>query len=39
VNGAEAVTLPRARVVPEGVFGLRINHAVNSHIVKVSRGK
>lgn len=39
VNGAEAVTLPRAQVAPDGIFGLRINHAVNSHVVKVSRGK
>ncbi len=39
VNGAEAVTLPRSQVAPDGIFGLRINHAVNSHVVKVSRGK
>ncbi|MES2522668.1 MAG: hypothetical protein V4617_08240 [Gemmatimonadota bacterium] len=39
VNGTEAVTLPRAQVAPDGIFGLRFNHAVNAHVVKVSRGK
>jgi len=39
VNGTEAVSLPRAQVLPDGIFGLRLNHAVNAHVSKVSRGK
>jgi hypothetical protein len=39
VNGSEAVSLPRAQVAPDGIFGLRLNHAVNAHVSKVSRGK
>lgn len=38
VNGAEAAVLPRAQVSPDGVFGLRFNHAMNAHVVKVARG-
>jgi hypothetical protein len=37
VNGAPAASLPRARVQPDGVFGLRLNHAVNAHVVHVKR--
>jgi hypothetical protein len=37
VNGAEAVSLPRSQVRPDGVFGLRLNHAVNAHVVQVKR--
>ncbi len=37
VNGVTAVTLPRAQVAPDGVFGLRVNHSVNLHVSKVSR--
>jgi hypothetical protein len=39
VNGAVAVTLPRAQVQPDGVFGVRMNHAVNAHVSSVQRGK
>lgn len=39
VNGTEATSLPRGQVAPEGIFGLRLNHAVNAHVSKVSRGK
>lgn len=39
VNGAEAVRLPRATVRPDGVFGVRINHAVNAHVSSVGRVK
>ncbi|MCA0375789.1 MAG: hypothetical protein LCH84_08985 [Gemmatimonadetes bacterium] len=38
VNGAEAAQVPRARVRPDGVFGLRLNHAINAHVVHVKRG-
>lgn len=37
VNGTPAASLPRARVRPDGVFGLRLNHAVNAHVVHVKR--
>jgi hypothetical protein len=37
VNGVTAVTLPRAQVAPDGVFGLRVNHAVSLHVTKVAR--
>jgi hypothetical protein len=37
VNGTEAVQLPRTQVNPDGVFGLRMNHAVNAHVVGVGR--
>lgn len=39
VNGAEAVRLPRATVRPDGVFGMRMNHAVNAHVSSVGRVK
>jgi hypothetical protein len=39
VNGAEAVRLPRATVRPDGVFGVRANHAVNAHVSSVGRAK
>ncbi|WP_411280041.1 hypothetical protein [Gemmatimonas sp.] len=39
VNGVEAVRLPRATVRPDGVFGVRINHAVNAHVSSVGRAK
>ncbi len=39
VNGTEATSLPRGQVSPDGIFGLRLNHAVNAHVSKVSRGK
>jgi hypothetical protein len=39
VNGTEAASLPRGQVAPDGIFGLRLNHAVNAHVSKVSRGK
>ena len=39
VNGAEAVRLPRVAVRPDGVFGVRINHAVNAHVSSVGRVK
>lgn len=39
VNGTEVAKLPRAQVAPDGVYGLRFNHAVNAHVVKVARGK
>ena len=37
VNGKEAVTLPRDQVAPDGVFGLRVNHALSVHVTKLSR--
>ncbi len=37
VNGVTAASLPREKVIPDGVFGLRINHAVNLHVTKVAR--
>lgn len=37
INGVEAASLPRAVVVPDGVFGIRMNHAVNAHVSKVAR--
>ena len=37
VNGAEAASLPRAQVQPDGVFGMRLNHAVNAHVVHLKR--
>jgi hypothetical protein len=37
VNGVVVKTLPRAAVQPDGVFGLRVNHAVNVHVTKVGR--
>jgi hypothetical protein len=37
VNGTEVASLPRATVAPDGAFGLRFNHAVNAHVVKVAR--
>ncbi|HEY0928807.1 MAG TPA: hypothetical protein VGE27_02715 [Gemmatimonas sp.] len=39
VNGTAVTSLPRARVNPDGVFGLRINHGVNAHVVSVGRPK
>ena len=39
VNGTEATSLPRGQVAHDGIFGLRLNHAVNAHVSKVSRGK
>lgn len=39
VNGAEAVALPRAQAKPDGVFGVRMNHAVNAHVSSVARAK
>ena len=39
VNGADAVRLPRATVRPDGVFGVRMNHAVNAHVSSVGRPK
>jgi opacity protein-like surface antigen len=39
VNGTVVTSLPRARVNPDGVFGLRINHGVNAHVVSVGRPK
>ncbi len=32
VNGTEVVSLPRADVRPDGIVGLRVNHAVNVHV-------
>ncbi len=37
VNGKEAVSLPRSVVSPDGVFGLRLNHAVNAHVTSLKR--
>lgn len=37
VNGTEAASLPRSQIRPDGVFGLRLNHAVNAHVVHVKR--
>lgn len=37
VNGAEAVSLPRAQAKPDGVYGVRMNHAVNAHVSSVAR--
>ncbi len=37
INGVEAASLPRSAVAPDGVFGIRMNHAVNAHISKVTR--
>ncbi len=37
VNGTTEATVPRAQVLPDGVYGLRINHAVNAHVTKVAR--
>ena len=37
VNGSEVAKLPRAQVAPEGIYGVRFNHAVNAHVTKVSR--
>lgn len=39
VNGTEAVSLPRAQARPDGIFGVRMNHAVNAHVSSVARGK
>ncbi len=39
VNGKEAASLPRAKVQPDGVYGVRMNHAVNAHITSVARAK
>lgn len=39
VNGTEAVSLPRAQVKPDGVYGVRMNHAVNLHVTSVARAK
>lgn len=32
VNGEAVTTLPRARVMTDGVVGLRVNHALNVHV-------
>lgn len=37
VNGVTALTLTRAQVMPDGVFGLRVNHALSLHVTKVGR--
>ncbi len=37
VNGEEVASLPRSAVAPDGVFGIRMNHAVNAHVSKVTR--
>lgn len=39
VNGQEAASFPRGQVAPDGIYGLRLNHAVNAHVSKVSRGR
>ncbi len=39
VNGAEAASLPRNVVAPDGIFGLRLSHAINAHVASVTRGK
>jgi len=39
VNGTEAVSLPRAQARPDGIFGVRMNHAVNAHVSSVARVK
>lgn len=39
VNGAEAAALPRSKVKPDGVFGVRMNHAINAHVSSVARAK
>lgn len=38
VNGVTAVSLPKTQVAADGIFGLRFNHAVSAHVVKVARG-
>ena len=38
VNGVTALSLPKAQVAADGIFGLRFNHAVNAHVAKVGRG-
>ena len=38
VNGTTAATLPKSQIATDGIFGLRFNHAVNAHVVKVARG-
>ncbi len=39
VNGTEVAKLPRSLVQPDGVFGIRANHAVNAHVSSVGRAK
>jgi hypothetical protein len=35
VNGTEVAALPRATVAPDGVVGLRVNHALNLHVTSL----
>ena len=35
VNGAEVAALPRDAVAPDGVVGLRVNHALNLHVTSL----
>ena len=35
VNGAEVAALPRATVAPDGVVGLRVNHAIDVHVTSL----
>ena len=38
VNGTTALSIPKSQIATDGIFGLRFNHAVNAHVVKVGRG-
>jgi hypothetical protein len=35
VNGTRVASLPRAAVAPDGVVGLRVNHALNLHVTSL----
>lgn len=35
VNGAEVAALPRAVVMPDGAYGLRVNHMLNLHVTSL----
>lgn len=37
VNGTVVATVPTTRLMVDGVFGLRLNHAVNAHVSRIAR--
>jgi hypothetical protein len=39
VNGTEVARLPRSEVPADGIFGFRVNHAVNVHISRLEATK
>ena len=39
LNGTALTTMPRSKVQPDGIFGLRVNHSVNLHISDLTLAK